>query len=748
MTELKAIYYGPVKLIPDVECDGYILDNGACVLSERGVADLLGMDHAPLKRMVSNWPPKMLEPFLDKGLLVKTYSVKVTAKNSPHQGRNIVAYDSSFIEAIIRAYALALANDVLRANQKHIGVRCSILICALILTALEAAIREACGLTTDIPKTAQQHYQYAAELLKASGFIFSAPDEIATKKDLTEFFKVPETKLNSFLRKPQNEIVPIKLDRATIQKLGSTARRMNGYSLEDVGKIALNLNSEVGIKLKQQVFGDVSSFAKLSTKGEIEWQKSLLKVFAGFDFHHNSQVGDYLVDFLIKDLCLGLECNGYDNHASYNQEAEAERERFVLGKLYALVRFHHLIDWESLANGILHAKVGTIIKRYQVGEVYSNPSPASTELKAVYYGKVEIIPGVICDGYILDDNSAVLSERGAADLLGMDHSTLISMVGNWPPKTLKPFVDKGLIVVPNSVKVVANNSPYKGRNIVVYESKFIESVIRGYTLVLANNALRANQKHVGKRCSILACALSKTTMDVAIQQACGFSLKVQKTIQLNCQDVVESIKALDFKCSVAGDIATKKDIANFLDIPQGTLNSYLGKHRDTIKPIELNRAAIRSAKSSAPRMNGYNMDDVGKIVLGMDSVIGIDLKEQIFGSNNSLAKLEDKQGREWHKSLAKAFAGFTLHQDYPIGGGYKVDFFVEELNLVLEFENGQSVAKEDFISQRYNLVHFHHQIDWETLLNRILHQVGTGVKLDGKVVPIYSGSSRSATLSS
>jgi hypothetical protein len=42
----------------------------------------------------------------------------------------------------------------------------------------------------------------------------------------------------------------------------------------------------------------------------------------------------------------------------------------------------------------------------------------SEERKAVSYGQVELIPGIICDGYVLNDNTAVLSERGAADLLG------------------------------------------------------------------------------------------------------------------------------------------------------------------------------------------------------------------------------------------------------------------------------------------------------------------------------------------
>jgi len=45
-------------------------------------------------------------------------------------------------------------------------------------------------------------------------------------------------------------------------------------------------------------------------------------------------------------------------------------------------------------------------------------------------------------------------------------------------------------VVVNSVKVVAKNSPHKGRNITVYESSFIESFIRGYALALAHRQLR------------------------------------------------------------------------------------------------------------------------------------------------------------------------------------------------------------------------------------------------------------------
>jgi len=41
-----------------------------------------------------------------------------------------------------------------------------------------------------------------------------------------------------------------------------------------------------------------------------------------------------------------------------------------------------------------------------------------TERKAVYYGQVELIPGIIGDGYVLNDDTAVMSERGDCGLVG------------------------------------------------------------------------------------------------------------------------------------------------------------------------------------------------------------------------------------------------------------------------------------------------------------------------------------------
>ena len=77
--------------------------------------------------------------------------------------------------------------------------------------------------------------------------------------------------LNRNLRKLQDEIEQIDLDLKVIRASGSKATRLYGYSLEDVGKLALSMDSVIGIELKKQVFGNIGTLAKLDTKGEIEW---------------------------------------------------------------------------------------------------------------------------------------------------------------------------------------------------------------------------------------------------------------------------------------------------------------------------------------------------------------------------------------------------------------------------------------------------------------------------------------------
>ena len=381
MTERKAVYYGKVELIPGIVCDGYVLDDDTAVMSERGTADLLGIHHKSLQSVAANWPTKTLKPFIGNGLSVAVNSVKVTAKENPHKGRNITVYKTSFIESFIRGYALALAHDALRENQKHIGKRCVILQSSLVQTALEVAIKQACGLSPNIQQTAQKNYIDAVKLIKDFGFTCTAPDDIAIKKDITQFLDVPESTLNSFLRKHKGEIEPLKLDSATIRSFGSKASRMNGYHLDDVTKIALGMDSIVGIELKKKVFGEIGSFAKPSTSLEVQWREVLSNVFEGFDLHFNYPIGSYKVDFFVAKLMLVLECNGYC-HRYYDDEQEKVREKLITQK-YSLVRFHHKINLETLFNGILQAKPGTTVRLYdleQLGqEMPFNINPLNSE---------------------------------------------------------------------------------------------------------------------------------------------------------------------------------------------------------------------------------------------------------------------------------------------------------------------------------------------------------------------------------
>ena len=90
-----------------------------------------------------------------------------------------------------------------------------------------------------------------------------------------------------------------------------------------------------------------------------------------------------------------------------------------------------------------------------------------TERKAVHYGQLELIPGIICDAYVLDDGTPVMSENGVADLLGIKRAPLQRIAPKWPPKSLKPFIGEASSIAPKSIKVVAENSPHQGRKITV-----------------------------------------------------------------------------------------------------------------------------------------------------------------------------------------------------------------------------------------------------------------------------------------
>ncbi len=61
-------------------------------MSERGLAKLLSMDQAGLNRIMTNWPPNYLKPFIDKGSRLESSVSKVSHKKSPHYGVNNIFY--------------------------------------------------------------------------------------------------------------------------------------------------------------------------------------------------------------------------------------------------------------------------------------------------------------------------------------------------------------------------------------------------------------------------------------------------------------------------------------------------------------------------------------------------------------------------------------------------------------------------------------------------------------------------------
>lgn len=371
MPERKAIYYGQVTIIHHVVCDGYVLDDGTAVLSERGTAKLLGMDHRALKIVETNWPPEKLKPFIDNNVIVETNFIEVTAKNSPHKGRKIMIYTSAMVETLITAYASAFAHRVLKNSQKHIGERCVNLACSLIRTALEAAIKEACGVKVNIQQTAQKHYSEAVQMMQDAGMSCSVKPDIATKKDIVHFLHTPLSTLNSFLRKYKWQIKPIRLTEPQIRSIGSYANRMNGYHLEDVAKIVFSMDSEIGMDLKKKAFGTLGDFITPETKDEIQWRKSLSRVFQGFGLRYNYQIGPYRIDFFVEKLLLVLECNGYC-HKYYDAQAEAKREQFLLQRGYGLIRFHHQVSLEALCNAVLQCKPREVIRLYDAADIMAS----------------------------------------------------------------------------------------------------------------------------------------------------------------------------------------------------------------------------------------------------------------------------------------------------------------------------------------------------------------------------------------
>jgi hypothetical protein len=133
----------------------------------------------------------------------------------------------------------------------------------------------------------------------------------------------------------------------------------------------------------------------------------------------------------------------------------------------------------------------------------------SGERKAIYYGHLELIPGCLCDSYILDDDTAVMTQQGTADLLGMD-PILLSNVSSI------------------SVEVVAENSPDKGKKIVVYTIATIETLISTYASAFVNDTSgkKPKSKKVSKQPTMaIQSSLVRSVLGAAIQEACGLQKK-------------------------------------------------------------------------------------------------------------------------------------------------------------------------------------------------------------------------------
>ncbi len=120
----------------------------------------------------------------------------------------------------------------------------------------------------------------------------------------------------------------------------------------------------------------------------------------------------------------------------------------------------------------------------------------------------------------------------------------------------------------------------------------------------------------------------------------------------------------------------------------------------------------------------------------------------MFGPVSALAKFETKGEIEWQQVLAEIFAGFSFYHNYQIGP-YRVDFYVKELDLILEcngydchinYDQIYETQREQFLND-YRIVRFHHQVELKTLFNGILRaKAGTITKLYQCVYPETSKS--------
>jgi hypothetical protein len=161
--------------------------------------------------------------------------------------------------------------------------------------------------------------------------------------------------------------------------------------------------------------------------------------------------------------------------------------------------------------------------------------PVQPELKAIYYGEVQVGSELKGDGYILEDGSPGMSENGVAILLDMNQKSLNTLSQKRLPQQLQQFMEKGgqLHVFP--VKVVAKNSPYQGRWINFYSVESLELLIRVYASALVAGALKKTQEHIGKRSIVVQSILVRTAIAALIRESCGLTVNMQRTVAKHFQ---------------------------------------------------------------------------------------------------------------------------------------------------------------------------------------------------------------------
>jgi very-short-patch-repair endonuclease len=275
----------------------------------------------------------------------------------------VIQDDQSVKDCLIKFYTqkgLNRSSCIYLFSQQGYAMLCKLLKSDLAKQIYKQMVREYFRMVETLET---QVHNIEASLIREMGFKSSLPN-IATKKDIVSFLKIPISTLDNFLRKYKSEIQPILLDHATIEKSGSKAFRLYGYKMEDVAKIVMGMDTAIGIEIKKRVFGDVARFTNFQPKDEIQWHNAFCRAFDGLGLHHNYSIDQYKADFFVQDLMLVLECNGYC-HRYYNAEQETIREKVITEKYgYKLVRFHHKASWQALMNAILKVKLGETIRVY------------------------------------------------------------------------------------------------------------------------------------------------------------------------------------------------------------------------------------------------------------------------------------------------------------------------------------------------------------------------------------------------